>query len=131
MNIIRRAAKSVWISWAMSKDSYLNEFNNLKKNYKDTDYKFQQLDITETNEIINLSDIFDECILIMPGNVFRKNRDQIEQNCYLYKIYVFDRMSHLHQNLYDDYPYIKTVTNDLNEIMEHLDKDGEELGKFI
>ena len=124
MNIRRRSAKDLWIYWSMEDNQYNDQFNEIQKLFPD--YKFRKLEVTESKEI-ELDKIFDECILVMSGSIFKKNRDAIEKNCFLYKIYIFEKMTHLYQNLPSEFPYVKTVTDDLDEIKACIEVDSVEL----
>lgn len=124
MEINRRTEKKLWIYWAMQNDQFINQFNDLQNTYKD--YKFATLDSSRTDE-----KIFDECIIILDGSTFKKNVKLIEQSCYLYKIYIFDEMSHLYQNLQVDYHSVRVVTNDLKDIKSCIDEDSSDICKLF
>lgn len=125
MNIIRRHAKNLMVNWAMEDNQFTEEIEKLKPNYPNIEFHI----MNTQNKDIKFSQIFDECIMIMSGSIFKKNRQKIEENCFLYRVYIFDKMDHLYQNLQDDFPYIKTVTSDLSDIEKCIDEDEPELGK--
>jgi hypothetical protein len=69
----------ITIFWLMDNNEYIEEFNELKKICTNCKFKLIAGNIKENG-------IFEDCIVIMSGKIFRKNISLLQRNFFIFSI---------------------------------------------
>lgn len=112
--------------WAMIDNEYKNQFQTLLEQYG-KDY-INLLSSTKKEEL-KMNRMKNRFSLIISGSYFRAQRKAIKENSLLFKIYIFDSKSQLHEDLLDDEDFknICVVTNDIGMLCTQIEEEILEL----